>query len=142
MNEGSKILEAREYSKAIVINTGFHTFRGRIIRKILAKERKEPDLFRSVIFFVLEVVVVSIIGFFACLPFLLSLDIEPTFIAFKFFDFLASAAPPPLPIFINVAYSFSLARLRVNSIFGTEPQQTVNGAYVKTLCFDKTGTLT
>lgn len=30
----------------------------------------------------------------------------------------------------------------MKEISGTEPQQTVNGAYVKTLCFDKTGTLT
>lgn len=61
---------------------------------------------------------------------------------FKIFDFLGSAAPPPLPIFFNVAYSFALTRLSMKDISGTEPQQTVNGAYTKILCFDKTGTLT
>jgi magnesium-transporting ATPase (P-type) len=91
---------------------------------------------------VLEVTIISVISFFACLPLILNLDIEPLFIVFEFFHFLASAAPPPLPIFFHVAYSFSLTRLKFKEISGTEPQKTVDGAYLKIMCFDKTGTLT
>ena len=61
---------------------------------------------------------------------------------FQFFNFLTSALPPPLPIFFHVAYSFSLSRLKLKEISGTEPQKTLDGAYLKTMCFDKTGTLT
>lgn len=69
-------------------------------------------------------------------------EIDKLFVFFKFIDFIASAAPPPLPIFFNLAYSFSLLRLGYLGITGTEPQKTVDGAQIKTFCFDKTGTLT
>lgn len=91
---------------------------------------------------VLEVVIVSIIVFFATLFLLLREDISALFVFFKFVDFLASSAPPPLPIFFNLAYSLSLFRLSASNIVGTEPGKTVDGAQVKTFCFDKTGTLT
>jgi magnesium-transporting ATPase (P-type) len=72
---------------------------------------------------------------------LLQRDIEKLFIFFKFIDFLASSVPPPLPIYFNLAYSFSLFRLAYRGIIGTEPQKTMDGAQIKTFCFDKTRTL-
>ena len=96
----------------------------------------------SNLFFVFEVILVSLIVFFATLFILLREDIDPIFKFFKFVDFLASSAPPPLPIFFNLAYSISLIRLKSKNISGSEPQKTVDGAQVKTFFFDKTGTLT
>lgn len=84
----------------------------------------------------------SVVAFFAILFLLLEKDVDRIFVFFKFIDFLASSAPPPLPIFFNLAYSFSLIRLAYLGINGTEPQKTVDGAQVKLFCFDKTGTLT
>ena len=103
---------------------------------------EEPDFLRSNLFFVFEVVVVSIIIFFGSLTILLNRDISPLFKFFKFIDFLVSSAPPPLPIFFNLAYSISLIRLKAKNISGSEPYKTVEGAQVKTFFFDKTGTLT
>lgn len=141
--EGSKVLETKIGNTfAIVINTGFTTHRGRIIRKIMNRTVKDPDILRTTLIFVLEVVIVSLITFFVTLYLQLDREIEKLFVFFKFIDFLASSAPPPLPIFFNLAYSFSLFRLGICGIIGTEPQKTVDGAQVKTFCFDKTGTLT
>lgn len=118
--EGSKILETKPGSTfAIVINTGFTTHRGRIIRKILNRTVKDPDMLRSLGIFVLEVVIVSMVTFFATLFLQLVRDIEKLFVFFKFIDFLASSAPPPLPIFFNLAYSLSLFRLGSKGITGT-----------------------
>jgi magnesium-transporting ATPase (P-type) len=103
----------------VVINTGFTTHRGRIIRKIMNRTIKDPDIIRTTLIFVMEVVIVSIITFFATLFLLLRLNIDPIFIFFKFLDFLASSAPPPLPIFFNLAYSLSLFRLGFKGIIGT-----------------------
>lgn len=99
-------------------------------------------MLRSTGIFVLEVVIVSMIAFFATLYLQLVRDIEKLFVFFKFIDFLASSAPPPLPIFFNLAYSLSLFRLGFKGITGTEPQKTVEGSQIFTFCFDKTGTLT
>ena len=141
--EGSKVLETRlNQTFALVVQTGFTTTRGRIIRRILYREIHEPDFIMSNLFFVFEVVIVSLIVFFATLFILLREDIDPVFKFFKFVDFLASSAPPPLPIFFNLAYSISLIRLKAKDISGSEPQKTVDGAQVKTFFFDKTGTLT
>lgn len=38
---------------AIVINTGFTTHRGRIIRKIMNRTVKDPDILRTTLIFVL-----------------------------------------------------------------------------------------
>lgn len=97
---------------------------------------------RSALVFLGEVFIITIISFFGCLPLILNRDIESLFILFQFFNFLAAAVPPPLPIFFNIAYSFALSRLKLKDISGTEPQKIVDGAYLKTMCFDKTGTLT
>lgn len=141
--EGAKILEVRKgMTHAIVINTGFTTTRGRIIRRILNREVRDPDLLRSILIFVLEMVSIGFIVYLATLPVPLSIDIQPIFILFKLVDFLASSAPPPLPIYFNLAYTMCLFRLRFKDVSGTEPEKTVDGAQVKTFCFDKTGTLT
>lgn len=92
--------------------------------------------------FVIEVTIMSMITFFATLYLQLTRDIDKLFVFFKFIDFLVSSAPPPLPIFFNLAYSFSLYRLSSKGISGTEPQKTVEGSRIKIFCFDKTGTLT
>ena len=130
------------FTYAIVINTGYTTTRGRIIRRILHRDIKDPDILRSILIFVAEVVAVGFFIYLVTLFIPLRIDIEPIFLVFKLVDFLASSAPPPLPIYFNMAYSMSLFRLRFKDISGTEPSKTVDGAQVKTFCFDKTGTLT
>lgn len=66
--EGSKVLETKVGNTfTVVINTGFGTHRGRIIRKILNRTVKDPDILRTTLIFVLEVVIVGFITFFATL---------------------------------------------------------------------------
>jgi magnesium-transporting ATPase (P-type) len=48
------VLETKKgHTFAIVINTGFATHRGRIIRKILNRTVKDPDILRTTMVFVL-----------------------------------------------------------------------------------------
>lgn len=52
--EGSKVLETKIGNTfAVVINTGFGTHRGRIIRKILNRKVKDPDILRTTLIFVI-----------------------------------------------------------------------------------------
>lgn len=103
----------------MVINIGYATRRGRIIRKILSRVTKTPDLFWKAMMFLTECFVVGIIIYFGTLPFMLSKDIVPLFIGFRFIDFFGWSFPPTFPIYFNLAYSFSLGRLRRKNILGT-----------------------
>ena len=73
---------------------------------------------------------------------MLSKDITPLFVGFRFIDFIGWTFPPGLPIFFNVVYSWSLLKLLYLGVMGTEPKKTVTSAELSTMFFDKTGTLT
>lgn len=96
----------------------------------------------KIIYFQIEVLLVSIVLYLVTLPNLLSLNVDGYLILFRFCDFITYSFPAPYPIFFNLAYSFCLVRLNNADILGTQPEKTVEGSRLKTLCFDKTGTLT
>ena len=50
--EGSTVFERSDDIRAVVINTGFTTKRGRIIRRILSREMEEPKIYRSALLLV------------------------------------------------------------------------------------------
>ena len=49
--EGSKVFEKKGNVIALVVNTGYTTRRGRIIRKILNKVPKTAQIFKSALLF-------------------------------------------------------------------------------------------
>ena len=140
--EGAKVLESREESRVVIINIGYATRRGRIIRKILTRVPKVPDFFMSTVYFLFETCICGTILYAATVNLMVANGVVPTFVVFRFLDILAWSFPPTFPIYFNLAYSFSLVRLKWKGIFGTEPEKSTEAASIKTFCFDKTGTLT
>lgn len=51
--DGSKIINSKENSFALVINTGYTTKRGQIIRKIINRHVKTPDIVKSALVFLI-----------------------------------------------------------------------------------------
>lgn len=49
--EGSKVETKKEHTLAVAVNVGYGSQRGRIIRKILNKQSKQPQFFQKVIWF-------------------------------------------------------------------------------------------
>lgn len=140
--EGSKVETMKDGTLALVVNVGYGSRRGRIIRHILTKVAKEPEFFRKIILFQVEVLLVSIVVYLATLPRMFEFDIDAILKVLRFGDFITYSFPAPYPILFNLAYSFCLVRLNKNNIMGTQPEKTVEGSRLKTICFDKTGTLT
>lgn len=126
----------------VVVNIGYATRRGRIIRKILTRVPKVPDFFLSAVYFLLETLTVGVVIYACTVNMMVKNGIIPTFVVFRFLDILAWSFPPNFPIYFNISYSFSLVRLKWQNIMGTEPEKVTEAAMVKTFCFDKTGTLT
>ena len=71
----------------MVINIGYATRRGRIIRKILSRESQTPDFFWKAMIFLTECFIIATIIYLATLPFTLSKDIVPLFVGFRFIDY-------------------------------------------------------
>lgn len=140
--EGSKLETMKEGTVAIAVHVGYGSRRGRIIRKILTKTTKQPESFKKLILFQVEVLVVSILVFLVSLPRMYEFEIDGIMKVLRFCDFITYSFPAPYPILFNLAYSFCLMRLRKSGVTGTEAEKTVEGSRLKTICFDKTGTLT
>lgn len=66
------MLEKKGNVMALVVNIGYTTRRGRIIRKILTKVPARSDLFNKALLFLLEAFIVGSIIYFATLPLLFS----------------------------------------------------------------------
>ncbi len=126
----------------MVINTGYASKRGRIIRKILNRVPTVPHFFKTFIYFLAETYIVGIIICFATIFISINAQIPTLMIILTFLLYVTFCFPPAFPIYFNLVYSFCLVRLKWKNIFGTEPQKTVESAHVTIMCFDKTGTLT
>lgn len=53
LNDGSKVINQNLKTKALVINTGYATIRGQIIRKIINRQVVTPDVIKAALVFVI-----------------------------------------------------------------------------------------
>ncbi len=109
--EGSKILECGDKSRVIVINTDYSTRRGRIIHKILTRQTKRPQFYKKGIYFLLINFAIGVILYLSTLYLLLG-NVISLFVGFRFMDILGWTIPPAYPIYFNMAFTFSLIRLK------------------------------
>jgi cation-transporting P-type ATPase 13A2 len=118
--EGSKLETIKEHTLAMAVHVGYGSQRGRIIRKILTKTAKQPESFKKLIIFQMEVLIVSIVVFLGTIQRMYQFDIDGIMIILRFCDFITYSFPAPYPILFNLAYSFCLMRLRESGIAGTD----------------------
>lgn len=64
------MVEKRDTVLALVVNTGYTTRRGRIIRKILTRVSKTSEIFKSALYFLLEAFGIAMIIYFATIGYL------------------------------------------------------------------------
>lgn len=125
------------------MHTGYTSKRGRILRKILNRQSATPHFFTTCIYFLLVNWAVGMVMYLGTMSVRIANDnLERIIIFLNFLLIMTFAIPPSCPIYFNVVYSFSLVRLKLKDILGTDPEKTVEGAHLKIMCFDKTGTLT
>ena len=60
---------------AIAVHTGYTSRRGQIIRKILNRYTYDPEFFNTLIYFLVETLIVATILYFATMGLLLSINI-------------------------------------------------------------------
>ena len=80
--------------------------------------------------------------YFAALKIMLNVNMEEFIVGSQILSFIVAAVPPDLAIYVTVAYSWCLFRLKRRGIVSTMLEKTVEANRLKTMCFDKTGTIT
>ncbi|XP_038605005.1 probable cation-transporting ATPase 13A4 [Tachyglossus aculeatus] len=127
---------------AVVLQTGFNTAKGDLVRSILYPKPMNFKLYRDAIRFLLCLVGAASIGMIYTICVYVKSG-EPTEeIVKKALDVITIAVPPALPAALTTGIIYAQRRLKKNGIFCISPQRINICGQLNLVCFDKTGTLT
>jgi cation-transporting P-type ATPase 13A2 len=128
---------------ALVVNTGYSTQKGRVIRKILNPKEADNELFKSIMKSSFIMMVVNACAFLALYNYMFDGTLADTSTKILIFaTIFMQSLPAIVPVFINMGYTIFLLRLRLQNIVGLNKVKTIESSRLETICFDKTGTLT
>ncbi|PNJ69460.1 ATP13A4 isoform 4 [Pongo abelii] len=124
---GTEVIQAKAACsgtvRAVVLQTGFNTAKGDLVRSILYPKPMNFKLYRDAIRFLL------------CLE-------PPEEVVRKALDVITIAVPPALPAALTTGIIYAQRRLKKRGIFCISPQRINVCGQLNLVCFDKTGTLT
>lgn len=143
---GTEILQTRYYGddrvKAVVINTGFSTAKGELVRTILHPKPIGFKFYEDSLKFVCCLFLLATLGIMYLLTIYFFRGISIETMVLDSLDLITIVVPPALPAAMTSGIVYSQARLLKKGIFCvSSPRINVCGK-LKLLCFDKTGTLT
>jgi cation-transporting P-type ATPase 13A2 len=144
---GTKLIQKRAMGGgkvlALAITTSFNTEKGNMIRSILFPKPTEQKFQKDSIKYILVMGIVSIIGFFSTLPFLLRED-DVTIVSLikRALDLITTTVPPALPACLGIGISYAISRMKEKGISCINREKVNIAGKINLICFDKTGTLT
>ena len=142
---GTKIIQKRSRDKkkllALVTEIGFSTIKGNLIRSILFPKKMDEKFQKDSYKYISFMSILCIFGFAISIPFLLETQTWEE-ILIKSLDLVTTAVPPSLPACLGIGISYSINRLKKQSIMCIARDRVNSAGKVNILCFDKTGTLT
>lgn len=126
----------------IVLNPGFYTTKGQLIRSIMfpkvMKFKFDEDSKKFII--IMFVIALGMFLYFFVWLEMGGDDWTPFQIVIKALEIFTTAVPPVLPLCMTIGIEFSLGRLRKKKIFCINPTKINVAGRVKVCAFDKTGT--
>ncbi|XP_008837245.1 probable cation-transporting ATPase 13A4 isoform X2 [Nannospalax galili] len=143
---GTEVIQAKATSsgavRAVVLQTGFNTAKGDLVRSILYPKPMNFKLYRDAIRFLLCFVGTATIGmiYSLCVYVLSGEPLEE--VVRKALDVITIAVPPALPAALTTGIIYAQRRLKKRGIFCISPQRINVCGQLNLVCFDKTGTLT
>ncbi|XP_045395907.1 probable cation-transporting ATPase 13A4 isoform X3 [Lemur catta] len=143
---GTEVIQAKAACsgtvRAVVLQTGFNTAKGDLVRSILYPKPMNFKLYRDAIRFLLCLVGTATIGMIYTLC-VYALSGEPLEdMVKKALDVITIAVPPALPAALTTGIIYAQKRLKKRGIFCISPQRINVCGQLNLVCFDKTGTLT
>ncbi|XP_073929604.1 probable cation-transporting ATPase 13A4 isoform X4 [Castor canadensis] len=143
---GTEVIQAKGAGsgpvRAVVLQTGFNTAKGDLVRSILYPKPMNFKLYRDAIRFLLCLVGIATIGMIYTLCVYVLSGEAPEEVVKKALDVITIAVPPALPAALTTGIIYAQRRLKKRGIFCISPQRINVCGQVNLVCFDKTGTLT
>ncbi|XP_045375761.2 putative cation-transporting ATPase 13A4 isoform X1 [Camelus bactrianus] len=143
---GTEVIQAKAACsgtvKAVVLQTGFNTAKGDLVRSILYPKPMNFKLYRDAIRFLLCLVGTATIGMIYTLCVFVLSGEPPEEVVKKALDVITIAVPPALPAALTTGIIYAQRRLKKRGIFCISPQRINVCGQLNLVCFDKTGTLT
>uniref|UniRef100_A0A4W2H061 Cation-transporting ATPase n=1 Tax=Bos indicus x Bos taurus TaxID=30522 RepID=A0A4W2H061_BOBOX len=143
---GTEVIQAKGACsspvKAVVLQTGFNTAKGDLVRSILYPKPMNFKLYRDAIRFLLCLVGTATIGMIYTLCVYVLSGETPGEVVKKALDVITIAVPPALPAALTTGIMYAQRRLKKRGIFCISPQRINVCGQLNLVCFDKTGTLT
>ena len=138
---GSVIEEIETSCEVLVINTGFYTLYGRLIRNMLYPINVKYLQYKDALWYVPFLGLICIIGFSICIPTFVKDKLTLWEILGILFDFITLSIPPILPAAMSVGSSMAIRRLKESEIYCVSPAKIVIAGKVSMICVDLQGTL-
>ncbi|KAF6117491.1 ATPase 13A4 [Phyllostomus discolor] len=143
---GTEVIQAKGACsgtvRAVVLQTGFNTAKGDLVRSILYPKPMNFKLYRDAIRFLLCLVGTATIGMIYTLCVYVLSGESAKEVVKKALDVITIAVPPALPAALTTGIIYAQKRLKKRGIFCISPQRINVCGQLNLVCFDKTGTLT
>ncbi|KAF4020877.1 hypothetical protein G4228_012716 [Cervus hanglu yarkandensis] len=138
---GTEVIQAKgarsSTAKAVVLQTGFNTAKGDLVRSILYPKPMNFKLYRDAIRFLLCLVGTATIGMIYTLCVYVLSGETPGEVVKKALDVITIAVPPALPAALTTGIMYAQRRLKKRGIFCISPQRINVCGQLNLVCFDK-----
>ncbi|XP_058890267.1 probable cation-transporting ATPase 13A4 isoform X2 [Acipenser ruthenus] len=143
---GTQVIQTRADEqgvvRAVVLQTGFNTAKGELVRSIMYPKPTDFKLYRDASQFLMFLISTALLGMVYSLC-VWSLNGEPAGqVISKALDVITIAVPPALPAALTVGILYAQRRLSHSGVFCISPKRINMCGQMNLVCFDKTGTLT
>uniref|UniRef100_A0A8C0C1Q9 Cation-transporting ATPase n=1 Tax=Buteo japonicus TaxID=224669 RepID=A0A8C0C1Q9_9AVES len=128
-------------ARAVVLQTGFNTAKGDLVRSILYPKPVNFKLYRDAFKFIVGLSVIGMFGLIYTVCVFVSHKPVADVVAMALL-LLTVAVPPAIPAALTTGTVYAQRRLKKKKIFCINPQRINICGQINLVCFDKTGTLT
>ncbi|XP_015264765.1 PREDICTED: probable cation-transporting ATPase 13A5 [Gekko japonicus] len=143
---GTEVIQTKQTIKgsprAVVLQTGFNTAKGDLVRSILYPKPLNFKIYRDAFKFILGLLVIAVLGMVYAI-YVYTSHKQPADVTLAMaLLFLTAPIPPALPAAMTTGSVYAQRRLKKKKIFCISPQRINICGQINLVCFDKTGTLT
>ncbi|OCT78553.1 hypothetical protein XELAEV_18029642mg [Xenopus laevis] len=143
---GTELIQTKAHGhdlvKAVVLQTGFNTTKGELVRAILYNKPMNVKLHREAMKFLLVLVFIALLGVAYTAAVYKKHGASVHEIVLMSFLMLTVAVNATLPASLTLGLLYGQTRLKKLGIFCISPQRIILAGQLNLVCFDKTGTLT